>query len=343
MKKVIVAILLVLPFLLIYFISFTGQVLSKYTHIAVERITVLDDVGDEYNEDDIIKIGLNEKFNLRIKVYPELASNKAVSVVNTDETICSYDENTQEVTGVEYGISTFLITSVDRSKISFSIKIQVAHDKLEDFNIYAHNKKLEFEDKAGRAVTTKTISLTKGKAITLSAEIVPQTTLPVYRTLIWKSEDRTVAQVTTNGKVTAIAEGSTRIEVKSKKINDDDLEIVKYIEIQVYPESEFYGIGFDYDTTVYGDVYVVRDDMLDAEGFFNLTSITKIGADAVQEGITQQQLYYKVESGGLVSVDVSKLVDGKIKFIEPNKKVSILIYVIGEVEPRDSIIIQYKP
>ncbi len=343
MKKVIVAILLVLPFLLIYFISFTGQVLSKYTHIAVERITVLDEVGNEHEEDDIIKIGLNDTLDLKIKVYPELASNKEVKVVNSNPEFCEYDEETSVVTGIEYGITTFYITSVEKPQIGFQIKVQVAHDKLEDFDIYAYGKPLEFTQSGEMIISTQTIKLTVGKSVALSAKIVPQTTLPIYRTLLWMSGDRTVAQVNANGKVTAIAEGSTTIEVKSQKINEDDLEIVKYVKITVVSESEFCGVGFDYDKSVYGDIYKVTDAQLDANGYFDLTSITKIGDDAAADGVTQADIKYTINSGSLAYVDVSKINEGKIKFTEANKIATISVYIVGETEPRDSIAIKYTP
>lgn len=334
MKKVIVAILLVLPFLLIYFISFTGQILSKYTHIAVERITVLNEVGDEYKENDIIKIGLNDEFDLKVKVYPELASNKATKIVNSNATICEFDEKSLRVKGIEYGFSTFVITSVDSPSVRFQIMVQVAHDKLEDFNIYLFGKKLAFDSATNTSVDT--ISVTKGKTLSFGAEIVPSTTLPIYRTLIWASNDRTVAKVNENGKLTAIAEGTTTIQIKSKKIDDDDLEIVKYIEIRVHSSSEFVGVGFDFDVAV-ADVMVVSADKIGADGYFDLTSITKIGADALAQGITQADITYRIESGSAAFVDGSQLASGKIKFLQNGKYVSIKLFVAGENEPRDTI------
>lgn len=333
MKKVIVAILLVLPFLLIYFISFTGQVLSKYTHIAVERITVLNEFGDEYKEDDIIKIGLNDEFDLKVKVYPELASNKAVKVVNSDENICQFDKENLKVKGIEYGFSTFVITSVDKPSVRFQIMVQVAHDKLEDFKIFAFGKAIAFD---ASNTSTETISVTKGKTISFGSEIVPTTTLPIYRTLIWTSSDRTILQVTQNGKATAIAEGTVTLQIKSKKINDDDLEIVKFVKIKVHALSDFFGVGFDYDTST-ADILTVTASMLDADGYFDLFGITKIGADAVADGITRDKLQYRVESGSVAFVDASQLASGKIAFLQRGKSIVIKLFVIGETEPRDTI------
>ena len=80
MKKIIVIILLILPFVLIYSISFTGKILSEYTHIYAERIVIENAFGDEYDENSIIKIGKGELFDLNVKVYPELASNKEFTI-----------------------------------------------------------------------------------------------------------------------------------------------------------------------------------------------------------------------------------------------------------------------
>mgnify|MGYP002517809841 FL=1 len=333
MKKVIVAILLVLPFLLIYFISFTGQILSKYTHIAVERITVLNEVGDEYKEDDIIKIGLNDEFDLKVKVYPELASNKAVKIVNSDNSICQFDEGNLKVKGIQYGFSTFVITSVDKPSVRFQIIVQVAHDKLENFKVFAFGKEITFD---ASNTSTETISVTMGKTISFGSEIVPTTTLPIYRTLIWTSNDRTILQVTQNGKATAIAEGTVTLQIKSKKINDDDLEIVKYVKIKVHPLSDFFGVGFDVNSST-GDIVMVTDEMLDADGYFDLLSITKIGADALEAGITKDKLQYRIESGSAAFVDASQLVSGKIAFLQSGKSIVIKLFVVGETEPRDTI------
>jgi len=335
MKKVIVAILLVLPFLLIYFISFTGQVLSKYTHIAVERISVVNDVGDEYKENDIIKIGLNEEFDLRVKVFPELASNKAVNIANGDASICQFDEKNLKVKGIEYGFSTFVITSVDKPSVRFQIRVQVAHDKLEDFKIYAFGKEIAFDE---NNMSAELINVTKGKTISFSAEIVPTTTLPIYRTLIWTSNDRTILKTDQNGKITTVGEGETILEIKSQKINDDDLEIIKYIRINV--STEFYGVGFDVGEST-ASIKSITSAMLDADGYFDLTSITKIGADALSNGITQEKLEYRINSGSASAVNTDNLDSGKIAFLQKNKLIVVQLYVVGETEPRDSITLKF--
>ena len=63
MKKIVVILLLILPFVLIYSVSFTGRILSQYTHIPVERLVLLDEDANEYEDaecdDDKVDDALN--------------------------------------------------------------------------------------------------------------------------------------------------------------------------------------------------------------------------------------------------------------------------------------------
>ena len=165
MKKTVVTILLVLPFLLIYFISFTGQVLSQYTHIYVERVVVLDEKGDEYNQNEIIKINLSETFDLRIKIYPELASNKKVKITNGNSRVCTVDEENYKVTAssTEFGESNIIITSEDRHFVQFSIIIKVAQDEPDD--IIFNN------------IENYQLTIPKGKNFAVDFSVVPETTI----------------------------------------------------------------------------------------------------------------------------------------------------------------------
>ena len=92
MKKFIVIALLVMPFVLIYFISFSGRILSKYTHINIENIYVSDTNGNIYNNDSIIQINKGDVKSLQISILPTLASNKSIVYSNSDKSVCKIDE-----------------------------------------------------------------------------------------------------------------------------------------------------------------------------------------------------------------------------------------------------------
>lgn len=308
MKKMIITILLVLPFVLIYFISFTGQILSKYTHIYVERIVVVDSKGDEYKEGDYIKINKDEVYDLNIKVFPELASDKRVTISNSDKDVCSVDPQTYEVKGLEYGISKIIITSIDRHYVQYIININVVD-----------------EDITAIETDSDEITLTKGKYKTINVTIVPHTTIIENRTLVWSSDDTSIATVE-NGVIKAEGVGSTYITVSSAHKPD----VFKKIKVNVTSEYEK-GIFFNNDN--YDKIYVVNN----AE--FDLKTISIINVD----GVTIDDVWYElinIPTDG--SVDISRLDEGIIKF-EQQKEIAIVsinVYYDG-VEYSDKIKIWY--
>lgn len=315
MKKVIVTLLIILPFLLIYFISFTGQVLSRYTHIDVERIAVLNDKGDEYAENSTIKIGINEQTTLKVKVYPELASDKSVTISKTDkyDEICFFDEQTNEIKGINYGKTTFLISSNDRHFVQFVIYVEVAQDKLEDFKL----SKTEVE-------------IPIGKSEAVEAEIIPQTTLPMYRKLVWESEDSTIAKVTQLGVITGLRAGKTRIKVSSVPVDQGDLPIVHYIDVTI---SSNLGTGVWFDLGENNKkVYTITENQID------LKTITIING---LDGLTFDDIYYTLDSSS-DSVDKQQIATGIVKFSKADVvKISVHATWNGK-EYSDQITLRYK-
>jgi len=308
MKKMIITILLVLPFVLIYFISFTGQILSKYTHIYVERIVVVDSKGDEYEEGDYIKINKDEVYNLNIKVFPELASDKRVTISNSDKGVCSVDSKTHEVVGLEYGISKIIITSIDRHYVQYIININVVD-----------------EDITAIETESDEITLTKGKTKTLDVTIIPRTTLSENRNLVWSSDDNVIATVE-NGVVKGMNVGTTYITVSSAH----KPSVFKRIKVTV---TSGYGEGIFFDNESDDKIYVVNSSE------FDLKTITIVNID----GCTTDDVWYdliNIPTAG--AVDISRLDEGIIKFNKQKEIAIVSIYVYhNDVEYSDKIKIWY--
>lgn len=260
MKKTVVMILLVLPFLLIYFISFTGQILSKYTHINVERVVILDSSGNELKDDDYIKIGLDEEYRIRVKVYPELASNKEVIISNSDKAVVDVNADTLVVTPLKYGESTIIITSVDRHFVQCIFKIVVAQDEIEDI-----------------IVQTPEVTVPKGKKKQAVVSIYPDTVVAQYRDLQWISSNGDIAKVSNNGEITGVAVGTTIITVRSVL----KPEISKTIIVHVVAD---FGDGVWFDNDNAGKLYSVTSATFDLKG------ITIINLD----GVTIDNVMYKL-------------------------------------------------
>ena len=308
MKKMIITILLVLPFVLIYFISFTGQILSKYTHIYVERIVVVDSKGDEYEDGDYIKINKDEVYDLNIKVFPELASDKRVTISNSDKDVCSVDTQTHEVVGLEYGISKLIITSIDRHYVQYIININVVDEDIKEIV-------LERDE----------ITLTKGKSKTLDITIVPQTTLPENRNLVWSSDDNVIATVE-NGVVKGLNVGTTYITVASAH----KPSVFKRIKVTITSE---YGEGIFFDNESYDKIYVVHSNE------FDLKDITIVNLD----GCTIDDVWYDlINIPTANSVDISRLDEGIIKFNKEKEIAIVSIYIYhNDIEYSDKIKIWY--
>ena len=259
MKKTVVTILLVLPFILIYFISFAGRILSTYTHIYVERIAVVDSVGNEYEDNSYIRIDKGEEFDLNIKVFPELASNKAYDIVNSNSSVCSIDEN-NKVLGLNYGVSKILISSIDRHNVQYMINIEVTHDDIREI------------------IVDKTeLTLTKGKFAQIDVSIEPSTTLPENRNLIWESDDTSVANVN-NGLIVAVNEGETIVRVKS----DHKENVFKEITVKVISESiRTKGVWFKHNS---GSIYEVNSTEfnLRTDEFVELVDLAGYSLDDVK-------------------------------------------------------------
>ena len=293
MKKTVVTILLVLPFLLIYFISFTGQILSSYKHIYVERITVLDAEGREYKEGDYIKLGINEEYDLKIKIYPELASDKTVLISNGNKAVCEIDSETHKIKTLDYGVSKLIITSKDRHFIQFIINIRVAQDDIEDI-----------------VLSSNTVDVTKGRSQKVDVSILPTTALLEFRELIWQSMDTSIAKVSQDGLITGVNFGQTTVRVSSKH----KPELYKDITVNVSLEL---GTGVFFANEEPEKIFEVNV----AE--FDLKTITIINLN----GVTQNDVWYQLGSSiNEEDIDALRLSEGIIKF---NKQKTPVIIVVN--------------
>ena len=261
MKKTVVTLLLILPFVLIYFISFTGQILAKYTHINVERIVVLDASGNEYKEEDYIKIDKGENFGLSVKIYPELASNKEYTISNSNNNVCTIDDE-DVVLGKDYGVSKLIITSVDSYHVQFVINIFVCQEEIQDIIL----NKTELEIK-------------KGYTEYVEATIYPSTTLMENRNLIWSSEDEEIATVR-DGYIRGVGIGTTKIYVRS-----DHKDLVREITVTV-TNTFGKGVFFAYEGIDNGKM------MQSQTQTFDLKTITIINLSEV----TFEDVYYTLET-----------------------------------------------
>lgn len=302
MKKIVVILLLILPFVLIYSISFTGRILSEYTHIYVERLALLDENANEYAEGATIKLGKGETYTLRVKVFPELASNQEFTIGNSDKTVCEINEETCVLTALNYGTSEIVLTSKD-TPVTFSFSVRVSDDDIQEIQV---NK--------------TQLQLGVGKSEELEISILPITTLAENRNIIFSSDDTSIAKVNSNGKITAVSVGETWITVRS----DYKEDVFTKIKVTVVADK-IYPVGFNTS----GGTYTTSSPTLD------LTALTVINVQNYTD------LTYKVTSN-IANADVSQLENGIITFTKTGVYKIVVSLVYDGQTHSDTLTVLFK-
>lgn len=195
MKKTIILILVLLPIVLLMIIAVAGKILSIYQHISVESVEFVDRVGNPYTDDLSFEVAQGGTKETRIKIYPELASNKNVTYSSSNTDICTVDEN-GVITGVHYGTATVTVKTKDNSKTAM-LNVLVKADV--PFAVYLSE-------------TEKT--LIPGGSFTLTETVDAPVAMDKY--VSWSSSDEAVATVDSLGNVKAIAPGEAFITATTR-------------------------------------------------------------------------------------------------------------------------------
>lgn len=302
MKKIVVILLLILPFVLIYSISFTGKILSEYTHIYVERLALVDEESNEYEEGVTIKLTKGQEYVLNVKVFPELASNQEFTISNSDKSVCEVDEENYVIKGIGYGTSQIVLTSKDKP-ITFTFYIKVSDDHIKEI-----------------AVSKSDVELGVGKTETVDIQILPSTTLQEYRNVVWSSEDTTIATVNSNGTIKGVGVGETWIVVSS----DYNEQVFTRIKVTV-SSGQVYVVSFN----VGGTTLIVEENTLDLKP---LTEITV-------QGYTD--LKYKVTTN-VANADQTQIAEGVVTFLKKGVyKMEVTLVYEGETYT-DTLTVLYR-
>ena len=234
MKKVVIIILAILPIFLIISISFAAKWISLYQHIEVESVAFVDENNIEYKENFIFKLNVGEEKATRIKILPELASNKKVEYSSTNKDICTIDEN-GVVTGIAFGSAIVIVKTEENDLYSMLIV------KVEEKRVTG----IEFPETE--------IELTVGETKQMKAIIIPDGAED--RLVEYSSSNPEIVTIDPNGNVKAIKEGEATIYAKSH-----DGGFVAECSVICNP-----GIpAIDFDLTSYsqfvkqGDGYIVK-------------------------------------------------------------------------------------
>jgi hypothetical protein len=137
-----------------------------------------------------ITLNVGDSLTLSERIFPTNASNKAVTWKSSDNSIAVVDSN-GKVTAKKAGTITITVTTVDGNKTAdCEIKVVASVDSVS---------------------LPETITLRVGTAMTLTASILPIEAN--NKAVTWSSNNRNVAVIDENGKITALKAGTATITV----------------------------------------------------------------------------------------------------------------------------------
>ena len=137
--------------------------------------------------------------NIEYVVLPENASKSSLKLTISDETTISVKKESSRlvVTGLAAGNST--------------IKLEASNGIYDSCQVVVEDHSIAPGPATGITLNKSNLSIEEGKTYQLDATLVPSTALE--ESLIWTSDNQTVATVSTTGLVSGVSEGSTTITV----------------------------------------------------------------------------------------------------------------------------------
>lgn len=307
MKKTVILILAVLPIFLLITIAFAGRILAMYHHISVERVEFVDQYNSPYTLEDYLVLEANTTKETKIKIYPELASNKDVTYSVLDETVCAIDEK-GVITGIAYGSTEVYVETVDSGKTA-TLKVRVTEDNA-----------------TGIELDQTKLELNIGDSTKLTATVLGSHA--VNRTVTYTSSDPEIVKVDQAGKVTARAAGTATVTATTKDGGHTASCVITVLE-------GIPALAFDFT-----DVATITE-----AGELLYTSLAEIRLmdylhiDETKVNIEEVQIY--IQAGG----NYATLTDSVLTISKEKKLITVTAYVGDQTAPTytTSVKFVYQP
>lgn len=299
MKKILIAVLLLIPLIVVLTINMSATIVSAEIKIDVSQI-VLTHEGESV---EYVKIILSEylennrRYTLTPIVYPAEATNAAVEWSSSDPSIATVEKmpgsNFASVSFYEGKYGSVTITARSKSNIGVSASCTFF---IVDTKAYS----MEFRE-FGSDESFTSLSMLQNEVRAVYGYVVPEQALQDKK-VVWASENEEIATVDQNGVITAHAPGSTDIVAY---VMEEERKVQSELRVTVDEQEALCAYSTIYTTEDYVDVsaYVAPSTkILDEEG--NELDRTHIPADshivAEAEGIRQTICVVQVVHNGLV-------------------------------------------
>ena len=293
MKKTIILILALLPIVLLVVISIAGRILSTYQHIEVARVVFVDDAGNEREESKPFVLSPGETKPAKIKIYPELASDKRVSYTSSDEDVCTVDAE-GNITGKRSGSAIIIVRTVDGNKTAMLTVIVRAGSV------------------TGVTLTPETLSMKIGESRDLTVNVEPYAAL--NKTVTYTSSDSSVVTVGNTGKVKAVGAGTAIVTVTTEDGNFTATCTVTVAE--------------DTPPVLFDFTGVAGVETLDGGYKISQPTLDLIAGLVLDETVTLNDVYFRIHEADLDNATIDE--NGLLTFVQGGA-VRVEVFV-GDVE-----------
>lgn len=232
MKKILIAILLLVPLIIILTLNVSSSIVSANVEIGVERL-VLYHQGEEVTfveialEDYVVN---NKKFLLNVGFTPSYVTDKSVKWISSNEELATVKKSGQgaAVTFKEgqYGAVDIIVQSESNDSITASCRFYITGNYVGRLSICDFEKGEEL----------RAVSLSVGESKSLNLKAYPVEALGEQH-ITWESKNENVVKVNNNGVLVAVGEGECYVDAS---IQSYDGIIHKSILVQVSGEMPYH-------------------------------------------------------------------------------------------------------
>ena len=196
MKKVVISLLILLPFVLIVVISFAGKIFGDYSYIEVQGISFLDEHGDVTagNPDYVLTLDIDEPQKLSYRITPANASNQGVNFTVIDDTICvvTHENDGYYIKGLQVGQTRVRVSTYNNHTSEINVSVEDRHVR-------------------GVTLDRESISGIVGNSFKLNANVYPATA--TNKDVVWTTTNSNVCTVAADGTVRFIGAGNATVIV----------------------------------------------------------------------------------------------------------------------------------
>lgn len=312
MKKFSIIILLLMPFFLIYLVSFVGKIFNEFQHVALIGFVITGEDNREFVSGDTLTMQVGTDYYVKVECDPDNATNPEYDVKNVDydgdpnDFVVSYSKQSL-ITANKVGQAKLSFVSLYDTDIKFDLNINVVDDQLRDFTIVNADKNNEIN-----------LGLKTRDQKYIQIKYDPEGTTMEQRGVSFESQDTSIATVTSDGLVKPVSVGKTKVIVTS--LYNPEISKAVTINVTEHPTKAAY---FDYYSHLKDTDYFVlnKGNTIDFKEYVKINSGT----------ISQLRFKFAGETPSEDDADTSKFEkDGILTFKKAGLLVTVKLYVLDK-------------